>query len=421
MACGLAEVPICAHPAMSLKIAVIASPGFSTDCALLKRCPSRGYGVDMARVLCQHVNLNCSFVWHTDEFGTVLPNGTATGVFAGVERGDYDAAMPSFAPTYQRFHALDFSHAFAYPRVVLVTRAPTMQIGQLNWNVIYVFQWPVLLSFFLALLVTAIFITTINRSSFIKNFFALLVFDRKVATPLSDSARLVIAAWTLATVVLCSIYGNVLFSQKVSLTSSFPFTDLETFVDCLKSKLCRLVTQSLTLAYYADLVQGGSRLSHSLRQALRENPVIVSPLFDKTFFDNILDERRHYLVVLTLKDHALIETKGNRDCDFYMVDIRYTSTGYTFPVRKGFPLLHVLNKAVLHYQQSGINSLVLSKYTRVTRDGHCYGQYGSRSWLEEGHGLYSVRTVFLIYCSGIVAAVLVLFVEFAWRSAVVRA
>lgn len=401
---------------MSLKIGVIHTPPITTLCSLSPKCAARGYGVEAARMACEFLDLNCTFHWYeSNEYGTAEDNGTGTGLIGAVQRGEFDTGLPVFTPTYQRSKAVSFSNLYFYPDMVLFTRSPTQAPDTLNWSLLYAFQWPIWCLFLLALLSSSLLITSIavkllhlgthrrmmvhsSVLAFLQNCHLLLSKDFRPCMLHCSSVRILVGLWALVALALESAYTGILFSQKVTQRTSAPFVDLPTFVTCLEQGQCQLIMPSVAMSYYQLLTESGNELSARVTKALQWNPVILKP--QQEIPKAILDEQSKYLVWLWVKEGVHYDTRGNENCSFYIVDTPFKDLG-AFPMRRGSPLVERLSKLALAFQEKGLELALRQKYERpVSCD-----LGATRSWAEEGHGLYSVRTIFYFYAIGLCVAI----------------
>lgn len=413
---------------MALKIGVIVTPPAATSCALVPHCLSRGFGVDVANMVCELLRLNCTFIlYQNGAYGDADENGNGTGLIGAIQRGEIDLSLPTLGPTYSRSKAVSFSQNFFYSGIALATRATLGgNSNSFNWSLLFAFQWPVIAVFLITLIIVALLIGLSSKIlisggeknshhwtfEFIRIYASLVT--KKYDTYLIRfcSLRTLISFWALSSVVLGSAYAGVLFSQKVLLTSNdLPFEDMETFTKCLEERRCQLVQPSKDVFFHLLLTAPDSPLSTRINKALESNPLRV--VSKEKIMNAILEERNSYLVWFWPKEQMLYGSEGD-DCQFYIIDTPYTNMG-SFAVKKASPIMNSLNKAALRFRENAMADFVLQKYGKPTL---CSDQRNSdrglTSWSDEGRGLYASRTIFYVYGIGLICSIAAFAVEFAF-------
>lgn len=414
---------------MSVRIGLISTPPAVTLCALEKSCLNRGYAFDAASIICTMLHLNCSFSWFNGtEYGDADENGTATGLIDAIQRGEFDASVPYLSPTFRRAKAVSFSQSYFDMDIVLVTRANQRRLGaEVSWSLFYAFQWPVMLTFAASLgIMTSIIILarlvfdkpvdslSIRLSEAImpigKNTGALLSahYDRSILQ--HPAIKILIAIWGLAVIVLARAYTGILFSRKIyNSNSDLPYKDFITLIQCLEENRCKLIMPSLTHSYYLQLTAPGSIISDRVNKAFEYNPVIIMP--QEKIPQAILKETQVYLVWLWNKQGALYDTNGNEDCSYYIVNTPMKKES-AFAVRKGASmLLRDLSSAALAFQETGLSQELMRKYEggKMCEED----EEDVYSSIEDGNGIYGMRTIFYLYCMGSACAVVVFCAEVA--------
>lgn len=396
---------------MPLRIGVIYSLPAALNCGLSPRCAERGFGVDMARVVCETLRLSCSFHWFNGtEFGDAFDNGTGTGLIGAIQRGEYDTSVPVFTPTYRRFKAVTFSSLFDVRDIYLMTRAPPATSQELNWKIILVFQWPIWAAYFLLLTVTTIATLWVlqneqpKKSSHqdLKNIvelgLSLVVNELRQSLFKFHSIRFIFSVWTLGAVVFATAYTSVLFSQTVIAKRKLPFTNFETFVACLERKECRIITHTKSLSSLQQLVAPGSSLGSRIDAALVQNPIIVAPILEIP--RAILKEKKQFLVTVRPINDLMYQTAGNRNCKYYLLDLKLSEVN-AFPLAKNSSLLRPFNKLASSFREQGLDKAIFNMYSsKSVCDEQWLKGRPSKSWSEKGYMLSSMSTTMLFYGLG---------------------
>lgn len=355
---------------MSLKISIWYSPPAVTRCALDRICRHRGYLVEAARLGCDWLNLNCTFIWNNEtDYGDVTENGTGFGLIGAIQRGEFDTAIPILTPTYNRFRAISFSETYNVNELVLLTRAPSRALhGQdISWNLVFAFSLTVWIAYVASLGLTTLAICKslgVPRKNLMGSFFesgTSLIMNKFHERFLKRTAtRLVFAAWILGCVVLGGSYTSALFSQTVIVRRSLPFTDLETFVQCLEISKCRIITHTQTASYIQAFLTLEDGVGARIRASLKKNPMLIKPIDE--IAPAILREKKQYLVSIGPKITRLAWIDGNRGCRFYIMDTGFLESN-AFPVGKcNSEYLHQLNKVALVLRETGLEQALRKRY-----------------------------------------------------------
>lgn len=409
--------------AMALLIGVIQTPNIANPCALDLHCPKRGALMDAMLLACSSFRLNCSFHWFdTSEFGDTLENGTATGMMGAIQRGDFDTSLPVFTPTYRRYRAVGFSSVFSINEVVLMTRTPPTCHGHLNWNVIMVFDWQiwVLLIFFLVLLSSLIFYNMQLTSPKIRSWGQTLSSIYSICIRLGTSQigknylfcvynRLMVGFWLLAVLVLQGAYTGTLFSESVFHQHYMPFTDLETFVQCLENYKCKIITPWLTISELQELSNFGD-LGERFEKTKISNPFLLAPVQDIPM--KILEEQDKFLVNVGPRKTRMQWIHGNKECVYYVIKLPFRQYS-AFPVQKNSTHLQKLNKIAQIFQEYGLEKGMDREYFSDSLS-RCQKKWSKRRSENDDRvqqSLISISGAFIYYVIGISVGMIGLILE----------
>lgn len=373
------------HPT-SLKIGIVnGSAGIS--CLAGETCHFQNYLVDTTNTLCDALQLACTFTLHNDAaYGDVDESGNSTGMVALIQNGHFDTSLPIFTPTYRRLKAIDFSDAYFYTDIILVTRPPIQKNGSAMLSIVDAFEWRVWCAFAGTLTISVIFIALVKL---------------KLKTLQFESIRLTVTCWLFGLIVLGSAYTGVLFSETVVPQNNLPFKDLESFVTCLEENRCRMIQPTLSLSYLQYLTAEESELGRRIQATWKEKPVVLESTLDIP--QSILDEKKLNLVWITSKFGFDQMTKNNKDCKFYTVDTPCKEI-WAFPMRKNSSLLPKINQLALLFQENGITQSLQSKYVGIeTCD--------QKVQVNLSDFESSNAAIFYIYCLCVFVAVIILGAE----------
>lgn len=348
----------------AIRIGVILDKPLSEPCAFRPRCQSRGLAFDAALITCELLHLTCIFeLFDSYDYGNLDNSGNVTGIVRAVQDGRYDTTLPFITGTYDRFQAVHLSTGVFYMDNVLVTRMPKEKREvQLDWNIINSFDWPVWCAFmitFACAMAVMVAIEHTRRWEWKMGVRPTIPFDfenrRRRYDRLSD--RFVYMAFSLLEFTFCCTYSGIMYSNQVATKESLPFTDLDTFIDCLVAHNCHLIAPTLSYSSYELLLaQGGPRLN----AALEERPPMIVDM--KRIPSKVAETQGVYLTWLIPKMFFSSLTRNNRDCKFYHVTVPFSDVN-TYPVRKDdWHLRDMLDSAAGLLQQHGITSALESKY-----------------------------------------------------------
>jgi hypothetical protein len=405
---------------MSLKFGITNVTPQVNPCALDTYCPRRGYAVDAAVFVCEYLKLNCTFTWYNQlNYGDYDEHsGNVTGLVGEIYNGHYDTTIPILTPTFSRFHAVSFSNTYFYDDVILVTRSPSLGVQEIDWGVLFAFQWPVWVSIMATLMITCCAVIAIQAKlyhsfrlgiiHFLEIGLALMTRQYTRISKRLNTAILIITFWALAFVVLTSAYTGALFSRKITITGKVPFTDLNSFVDCVAKDDCRIIVSILSNSGLQSLLNPGSDAAMKLEEPLRKNPIMVAP---KAQIPEIIkSNRKQYYVWLTSKNGFayFIQNHQNESCSFYSITTPYNDNN-AFAVRKNSSVLRVLNKAANVMRASGFTDYLELKYHLHAGSSNCKG--GEETNVNVHVEFTEVYIVVGFYCMGTLGGLISLLAE----------
>lgn len=379
-------------------------------CAFDKDCDVRGYAMERALVVCEALKLNCTFGWYNGtEYGDYDEKaGKVAGLLGAIYDGVFDSALPVLTPTYRRAKALAFSDSYVYAMLLIGTRAPDMENGESDLSALLAFQWPVWCALLVALLLTTAVMTIGSRilrrsRSSVPKLFVDELFTLAIPNDHSDrdiqqqSLRLVAGFWALASIVVVTLSTGLLCSLNIGGSVELPFTDLESFVDCLAEDRCRMIAPSKSFSFL-QLLTSTENLGSRVLDAIKRHPIEISP--EEEIPKRILQEKDHFLVWPGSSTTLLYHIRKYGDCDFHIVEAPYKVFG-AFPLRKNSTWLPLLNGLAAPFHESGLGTVIHAKYEKRSV---CSGFRKKDTFVR----FASLRTLFLWYGCGILASAAVL-------------
>lgn len=408
---------------MVLKIGVIPWPPGAMPCFLDETCSRRGYGIDTTELVCKSLNLSCTFVpYDGTEFGDYNDTtGEVTGILGAIAGGQFDTSLPVFTPTFRRAQALGFSDVYFYTGLVMATRSPN-EIDERDLNLLYAFQWPIWCTTILTFLLVCVLITAAlgkrswsepRFSAFSNTALSMITSDYGRQFTTSSILRILVLTWLGTAFVLMASCTAFLLSFKLARTSTLPYKDLETFIDCLYEGRCRLLTSSSSSSFI-QLLQDTESLAPRFSKALQRYPAETA--LDTEIHDKLLQNHEVHLVWPGPSVSFYYQAQMYPECSFYTVEAPYKVFG-SFPLRKNDTVTaRVLNSMAGYFQESGLSNMVQKKYQNVDSRS-CTSNAGMKHEEYSPIRLVGLVSVCKFYVIGMAigAAVFGLEVLMSWR------
>lgn len=404
---------------MDLRIGAVNTPGsLVSDCAFSKICPKRGVAMDLALETCKFLRLNCTFEWYTEgKYGRIFENGTADGLLGEIQKGVYDASVPNVIPSESRMRAVSFSSGYFSFDTGLITRLPSRGHA-IDWGIFHVYHWAIVCALVctIGLIVVAmagsVWVTTNANKNFGSIFFEslqqLLSLNCDSVRLKLSSVRILLSLWGLVTLILYTEYTTVLFSKKIA-TIEPPFTDFETFVQCLEEGRCQVVMPPSQPLYQQMLTAPGNPISDRINRALKYNPMRFVP--DSEILQAILEEKRKYLVLMWNSERVTTYLPAGESCNFYVVNTPFSMQA-AVAVTKGHPVLESLNRMAFYVRSAGIEKAIKSRYSSAVE---CGPKMVPRADELTENGIWSIIAIFYVYGLGISGAWIVFGLEQFFR------
>lgn len=313
--------------------------------------------------LCQILNYNCTFVPASTDIYGYFENGTWHGVIKDIIDRKVDTSMPAYELTSQRLEAIDFSGVFHYKNYILLTRRDVASGHEQTIQFFDTFDFKVWLLIgcllILAGLVTPKTILYNKRFSFLERL--VQIFFK--ANFRFETKRVLISSLALAGLVLTESYTGYLFSKKVASPSRKPFTDMNTFVDCLETKKCAMVLSTPYVGIVKNrLESNGSSIMARLKKVYDDQPFAAYPL--KNLMNIILEDKNKYVVSLLAETDFYYAIKYEDQCKYYKVvlDKEYPPGANSFPLSKNSPIHQDLDLVAADFLDYGLLKNILTKY-----------------------------------------------------------
>lgn len=329
--------------------------------------------VEVTRILCTLLKLNCVFRRTPHEQHFTFENETWGGLFGDLLNGTYDLSIPIYFYSQLRSQYFSFSHPTLYEFYYFVTRSPTSYTdwfsvkhltGPFSWSV-----WAILLltTTLLSLFVwfyhkkmanyTDILITYINVS-------ALLLKKSQKFNGLTLAGKSLLNLWAISTIVITAYYTSGLLSSLIRVQPKPPFTDYESLISCLKIKKCQMILNENVDYYFMKLVEDNSSIFYEFKSILDEQPAVIATTHSE-MYEKIVSTESTYLVsgALTSADVNVL-LKFQNDCSLLLLE-HYSPT--YFMLRKDDPLVASIDSKIDDLEQTGILPKLVKKLREINR------------------------------------------------------
>lgn len=330
-----------------------------------------GILIEVLQLVCQMIKVKCDLIT-APVFGYGdYTNGSWHGMVKYIAENTFHLSFPGFTPTQQRYEVIDFSdYVYSVP-LVLATRNSD-PAGLSLWRFM-AFHWSVWLcllvsSAFVGMFLACIEMTRWNtKRYFTKSFvrcldsFAIMSNQRTEIETIRISVRLLIAFWSLATLILGGVYSGHLLSFMIAFHNGLPFSDFQSFSDCIETKQCQLTAPSTSISYIQDIFTSTDTLLVRLNKSLTLNPLIIIP-DQMEMFDSITQWKGPHLVAYVSHPEFMQLTNNNKNCYYSYVRSSFTDD-MAFPLPKNFTMLkQKINFNLLQINSMGILGKIYNDY-----------------------------------------------------------
>lgn len=383
----------------------------------------RDQSAEAARIVCASLPLNCTFFEHYDyDYGN-YENGVVTGMVGAVYRGELDTAQPIFTPTYSRWSVIEFSNAYFYVDVVIATRSPIQSSESINFNVVTALRWETWCVFLASLVITSAFIILFSNKllkqlepnserlglhwllGIFQHWPSLVTHKHHEKFLMLQFARQTIAVYSLAIMVLASAYTSALFSDRMKRSTTLPYKDFESMVECLEAGKCRMVTNTPTASYMQVVLTSDSSLGKRILATFAERNIILTNT-SAEIPQMMLEDQNTYLVWITAKTTFEEAALNNSDCRFYVIR-GFSEEIWAFPLRKKSPLLNLLNFGAAAFAERGMGQGTALKYASAGT----YCTPNARMPSKTGLGASTTAAAFLFLGIGVGCGIVAFVVE----------
>lgn len=274
----------------TINVAVLLDPPAAMPCAVDpkstdKTCPLPGFAIEIAKLVCQTLKYDCKFI----PSGTSVYGQQVDGQWQGLlgllsnETPAYDTAPPRLTPTFERLQAVDFSAPYYHENYLLFTRQPRVLANSETLDLLAAFRWEVWFSAVgLLLFVVCHFLSHPSDKRRTDRLIGFVLRGR-IRHLRFHSKYLLSIIILMAFSILTAAYTGYLFSNRVAKREEPPFTDFDTFVDCVESRRCALATKTASFGYMVQFIEAGTsdgfkRLKKAVLGPSARNPLLQWPL-----------------------------------------------------------------------------------------------------------------------------------------------
>lgn len=384
-----------------------------------------GYAVEVTKMVCELLGYQCKFkISSTNEYGLKDANGTWSGLLRELKNGTYNASIPLFTPTTQRFNDFSFSEMGTYQHSNFYTRESTFHtVGKYSdifkpldhhiW--MYIMLSIVLISATICIAQSTLKLkgTEVRYTSIIDTLLIILLFLVRKGRKIEQSrlsTKTILTIWGFISIVLIASFSSGLLSAMVKTADSYLFKDLQTLSECIDKGTCQMIIAPAGDQFLSEVQMATESSQYfSLKMALRKRPVIkVSKAAEAV--EKILRTTDKFLVTWpTLRKLSCL---NGTDQKLAFVD--FGAQISLFPFRKGDPMKFEFDKKMKQLYSSGLIHHLGQKYKNNEKS--CERQSPGKAPLRTHTlNLRSFYSLFIFLSGGLVVSSLTVAFEFVGK------
>ncbi|XP_067118907.1 glutamate receptor U1-like [Centruroides vittatus] len=323
-------------------------------------------------------NIKFEFVQPIEKtFGSKLKDGSWNGIIGRVQRKEVDLSTLSLCVTYDRFQVVDFTIPVTGDKVVFIVSSPK-QLSKLT-AIIRPFSLKTWIYIVVSTFVTAIsfsFIAFVRNNYFperktawtTRNFTWFLLRSLtsqggEIDYDKSTSSRVIIGVWLLATTVLISAYGGILFSYMTRPVYEEVPKNIEQLAIAVKNKeySCGTLSNSALSELMLGKSEGTVKI---LSEYISSHP---EESFS-TFQQGIQHMLHHKYAYIT--SAYFFATLNMRENSFVISEDLFMSYSIAFPTKKKFKFKNKFNKMLRRLVDAGIYEKLLREAKQAPGVGY---------------------------------------------------
>ncbi|XP_067131590.1 uncharacterized protein [Centruroides vittatus] len=323
-------------------------------------------------------NIKFEFVQPIEKtFGSKLKDGSWNGIIGRVQRKEVDLSTLSLCVTYDRFQVVDFTIPVTGDKVVFIVSSPR-KLSKLT-AIIRPFSLKTWIYIVVSTFVTAIsfsFIAFVRNNYFperktawtTRNFTWFLLRSLtsqggEIDYDKSTSSRVIIGVWLLATTVLISAYGGILFSYMTRPVYEEVPKNIEQLAIAVKNKeySCGTLSNSALSELMLGKSEGTVKI---LSEYISSHP---EESFS-TFQQGIQHMLHHKYAYIT--SAYFFATLNMRENSFVISEDLFMSYSIAFPTKKKFKFKNKFNKMLRRLVDAGIYEKLLREAKQAPGVGY---------------------------------------------------
>lgn len=358
---------------MEFKIAVVTVPPFVNPC--WKTCKRAGILFEIIQILCEKYHLSCS----CSEFPlSSRANETWDALVRAVHDGVYDTTTPVISATFERSMIVDFSPTIYFVPLIFAIRTPPQ--SQLSITRLLALNWQVWLCLIACTFVIGVMLTMTEIRKLGVNFltkviintldtFALFTSQSREMNFFHVGIRILISFWAVSVLVIAGVYSGNLLAFLLKNSLHYPFTDFNTFVECIERKQCQLVVPSASSSFMLMMVNSTGGQYQRISKAFETNHILeIRDL--KNLSRKVIDTKDRYLVWITTEPTFSNITNNNEHCQYYTLNSGL-SDRYHFPIRKNSTFMNTIHKFTVELRDTGTHRKIYNSYIDRAMQSSC--------------------------------------------------
>lgn len=328
-----------------------------------------GFAVEVTRLICDQLNVNCNFVALNTSYGR-LENGSWTGMLQDLLNEEINTTVPLYTLPEFRDHWDKFDHSqivFKNPLMFLTRSSKSESIFAFH-SLAGPFSSAVWLLIVLAIILSIVNLASIERqrNSPIARVTILAILvtigflvrkGSNLAVKFSPVAQLFLMFWGYTTVILTTSYASGLISAMLRDPYKSPFSGIQSLARCLEAKKCRFVFTPAD-EWFTDMIQDKNTTYHLFQQSFITNPPFYTS--DDNYL-NVIKETKDIFMVAGTTSYTFYRFIQYDPAVQLIEDDSGTDNCY-FPFRLGDPLKKRFDEKLKLLQQSGVIKYIASKY-----------------------------------------------------------
>lgn len=333
-----------------------------------------GFAVEIAQLICLRLALNCTFILANLSYGD-YENGNWTGMLGAIAQEHYNTSLPIFSDHNYRLGHFNFGVTAIRRPIQFVTRRPGATPPPFLQVFIRPFSWHIwVVTITLIILLALVIVNSKSQSTLYQrdhkivnalvvcvNISAYLVRKGPRIHQLTQSAKIALSTWGVATLFLVASYTGGLQPSMFKTDLRLPFTDLDSLISCLRVKNCQMIVNPQD-QWFLKIITVKSMKYYEFDEVLRQNPVIQVNSEAEAFELMTAKNVDSFLVAPPgSMDKLLVDMDETKKCAIVMVKTHY-DVSY-FPILATAKSIRSKIDRQLHLlEEAGLLMEIIGKY-----------------------------------------------------------